>query len=123
MKFLILINATAQGRAMFKDMGVERAHAATAGYRQLNADLAVSGEKIASAALDDPSTGVGVAVVDGTIHTTDGPFAEAKEFLAGFFLLECDSLQQAVEHAAKLPEAQWGMVEVRPVRDLSFLGL
>jgi hypothetical protein len=62
-------------------------------------------------------------VVDGQIMTTDGPYAEAKEFLAGFYLLDCDSMERAIEHAAKLPEAAFGLVEVRPVMDLSSIGL
>lgn len=123
MKYLILINATAEGRAMFKSMPLEQARAATAGYRRLNDDLAASGEMVASQALDDPSTGRWVTATDGKTLTTDGPFAEAKEFLAGFYLLECDSIERAVEHAAKLPEAEWGLVEVRPAVDLGFLGL
>jgi hypothetical protein len=58
-------------------------------------------------------------VDEGRTMTTDGPFAEGKEHLAGFFLLECESIDRAVEHAARLPEAAFGLVEVRPVRDLS----
>ena len=58
-------------------------------------------------------------VADGATMTTDGPFAEVKEQLAGFYLLECDSQQRAVEIAAKVPEASFGVVEVRPLMDLS----
>ena len=46
--------------------------------------------------------------------TTDGPYAEAKEYLAGVFLLECESLERAMEHAARIPEAAHGLVELRP---------
>ena len=56
---------------------------------------------------------------DGRTLTTDGPFAEAKEVLAGFFLVECESIDRAIEHAARVPEAALGLVEVRPVMDLS----
>jgi hypothetical protein len=45
---------------------------------------------------------------------SDGPFAEAKEHLAGFFLVECDSIERAAEHAARIPESVYGLVEVRP---------
>jgi hypothetical protein len=52
------------------------------------------------------------------VVTSDGPYAESKELLAGFFLLDCESLDRAVEIAARLPEAELGLIEVRPVRDL-----
>jgi hypothetical protein len=58
-------------------------------------------------------------VLDGRTMTTDGPFAEVKEQLAGFFLIECESFERAIEHAARVPEATLGLVEVRPVMDLS----
>jgi len=51
--------------------------------------------------------------------TTDGPFAEVKEHLAGFLLMDCDSAERAVEIAARVPDAVWGLVEVRPVLDMS----
>jgi hypothetical protein len=59
-----------------------------------------------------------VSVRDGRTVTSDGPFAEAKELLAGFFLLDCESMERAVEVAARVPEAELGLVEVRPVREL-----
>lgn len=123
MKYLILISASAEGRKQFQGMPESARIDATRGYRQLNDDLAASGEKILSQALADPAEGRRVTVTDGEIMTTDGPFAEAKEFLAGFYLLECASIERAIEHAAKLPEAEWGLVEVRPILDLTALGL
>lgn len=50
---------------------------------------------------------------------TDGPFAEAKELMAGFYLVECDGIDRALEIAARIPEAAMGLVEVRPVTALS----
>jgi hypothetical protein len=50
-----------------------------------------------------------VQVSDGRTMTTDGPFAEVKEHLAGFYLLECDSIERAVEHAARVPEAAFDL--------------
>ena len=55
---------------------------------------------------------------EGGTLTTDGPFAEAKEHLAGFYLLDVESEERAVEIAAKIPEAALGLVEVRPTRSL-----
>ena len=61
---------------------------------------------------------MGVRLTDTGFVSTDGPFAEAKELLAGFFLLEVESEQRAVEIAARVPEAELGLVEVRPVLQL-----
>ncbi len=56
-----------------------------------------------------------VRVRDGRTLLTDGPFAETREQIAGFDLIECDSLEEAIDVAAKSPQASFGMVEVRPV--------
>jgi hypothetical protein len=56
-----------------------------------------------------------VRVRDGERMLTDGPFAETKEQLGGFYLLECNSLDEAIDWAAKIPGARFGSVEVRPV--------
>lgn len=55
--------------------------------------------------------------------TADGPFAEVKEHLAGFYLVDCESTDRAVQIAARVPDAVWGLVEVRPVLDMSTLDL
>jgi hypothetical protein len=56
-----------------------------------------------------------VRVRDGETEITDGPFAVTKEILAGYFILDCDDLDEALKHAARFPGARWGTVEVRPV--------
>jgi len=56
-----------------------------------------------------------VRVRDGQVTTTDGPFAETKEQLGGYYVIECDNLDQAIEAATRLPGATYGTVEVRPV--------
>lgn len=55
---------------------------------------------------------------DGTLHITDGPFTEAKEVVAGFYLIEADTLEQATEIASRIPSAALGTIEVRPCRQL-----
>jgi hypothetical protein len=87
-------------------------------YASLNEDLNASGEMIISEALTDPSLGKRIRVAEGQVMTTDGPFAEAKEHLAGFFLVDCESMDRAVEIAGRVPEAMFGLVEVRPVLQL-----
>jgi len=65
--------------------------------------------------LEPTSSATTVRVRDGERVLSDGPFAETKEQLGGFYLLECDSLDEAIEWAAKIPGAATGSVEVRPV--------
>ena len=85
----------------------------------MTADLAASGELIAGEALADTSLSKRVEVRNGETMTTDGPFAEVKEHLAGFFLIQCESFERAVTIASRVPEAELGLVEVRPIMDLS----
>jgi hypothetical protein len=65
--------------------------------------------------LQDPDTATTIRVRDGETLTTDGPFAETKEQLGGFYLIDCTSLDEALEFAARIPAAERGAVEVRPV--------
>jgi hypothetical protein len=123
MKYLILINGNPEGAARFAEMAPEQRYAMTAGYRELDTELARTGEKITSASLLGPDAGVRLSVADGQVVATDGPFAETKEFLAGFYFIDCDNIERAIELASRMPEVEWGSVEVRPVRDLSALGL
>ncbi len=60
-------------------------------------------------------TATTVRVRDGKTSTTDGPFAETKEQLGGYYLMECKDLDEAIDYAAKIPGAQWGSVEIRPI--------
>ncbi|MFC0629420.1 YciI family protein [Kribbella deserti] len=84
-------------------------------HAELSAELAESGQLVSSAGLADPITTTTVQVRNGARTTTDGPYAEAKEHLAGFYLIECDDLDQAIAYAARLPDAEYVAVEVRPV--------
>ena len=66
-------------------------------------------------ALESVSTATTVRVREGKAQTTDGPFAETKEQLGGYYLLECKDIDEAIECAGKIPSAKLGSVEVRPV--------
>ena len=66
-------------------------------------------------ALEPTHTAKSVRVRNGKMLTTDGPFAETKEQLGGLYIVKCDSIEEAAEWAAKIPEAQDGTVEVRPI--------
>ena len=72
--------------------------------------------------LQPTSTATTVRVRDGERMLTDGPFAETKEQLGGYYLLECNSLDEAIEWAAKIPGARFGSVEVRPVMNYEGTG-
>jgi len=74
---------------------------------------------IAGEALHPVATATTVRVRDGKRLTTDGPFAETKEVLGGFYLLNCKDLDEAIEMAGKIPGAKYGAIEVRPVVDWS----
>ena len=66
-------------------------------------------------ALHPTSSATTVRVRDGKTSTTDGPFAETREQLGGFYLLDCRDLDEAIEYAAKIPGASTGCIEVRPI--------
>ena len=77
-----------------------------------------SGHCIASEALQPVSTATTVRVRNGKVAVTDGPFAETKEFLAGFYMIEARDLNEAIQIASRIPPAQIGSIEVRPIRPI-----
>jgi len=81
--------------------------------------LRESGHSIAAEALQSVHTATTVRVRNGHMSVTDGPFAETKEQLAGFYLIEATDLNEAIQLAAKIPPARVGSIEVRPVRQLN----
>ncbi|PZS33846.1 MAG: hypothetical protein DLM58_06875 [Pseudonocardiales bacterium] len=123
MKYLILIKSNPQSLAVWETMSdTERMDFGRA-HLALTDALAESGELIVSQGLADPSLAKHVSVRNGQTITSDGPFAEVKEHLAGFYLVECDTIDRAVALAAQLPDAATGSIEVRPVLDMSALDL
>jgi len=81
--------------------------------------LRKSGRYVAAEALQRVETATTVRVRSGKVSLTDGPFAETKEQLAGFYLIDAKDLDEAVRIAAQIPPARVGSVEVRPVRELA----
>jgi hypothetical protein len=120
-KYLILIHSNPASREIWEGFSDDQRAEGFRYYAALTEELAASGELIVSEALADPSLATRVSVRDGQTLTSDGPFAEAKELLAGFFLLECESVERAVEIAGRVPEAELGLVEVRPTLNLGGL--
>jgi hypothetical protein len=80
--------------------------------------LRQSGRLVAGEALEPVRTATTVQVRSGTLSVTDGPFAETKEQLAGFYMIEARDLNEAIQIAAKIPPARVGSIEIRPVRQL-----
>ena len=77
-----------------------------------------SGNCLASEALESVETATTVRVRQGKVTITDGPFAETKEQLAGFYLIEAKDLDEAIGIASKIPPAEVGSIEVRPIRPI-----
>lgn len=85
---------------------------------EYDASIRKSGHCIASEALESVQTATTVRLRNGKLSVTDGPFAETKEQLAGFYLIEAKDLDAAIQIAAKIPPAQVGSIEVRPIRPI-----
>jgi hypothetical protein len=121
MKYLLLIYHNPEARQMWESFSEAEQAEGLKVYAALNDELAGSGELIVTQALADSSQAKRVTVTEGQPMTSDGPFAEVKEQLAGFYLVECDTMDRAVEIAARIPEASLGLVEVRPI--MTYAGL
>lgn len=89
--------------------------AQTEAYNVFTQHLRDRGAMLGGEALDSTSTATTVRVVDGKTIATDGPFAETKETLGGFYLVEAADLDEAIAYAAMIPGANRGSIEVRPV--------
>jgi hypothetical protein len=79
--------------------------------------LADAGVFVAGDALERPDVATTVRERAGETQFTDGPFAETKEFLAGYYLIDCPDLDTALDHASRMPNVTYGSTEVRPVWD------
>ena len=82
-------------------------------------ELRASGKLLAAEPLHAVDTATTVRIRNGMLSVTDGPFAETKEQLAGFYLIDARDLNEAIQLASKIPPAREGSIEVRPVRDLN----
>jgi hypothetical protein len=90
-----------------------------ADYNAYSDMLRSNGHHVAAEALQPVTTATTVRVRDGQTLTTDGPFAETKEALGGFYLVEAADLDEAIAYAAMIPGAQHGSIEVRPIFEWS----
>ena len=87
-------------------------------YMAFTKDIVDRGIHKGGEALQTTSTATTVRVRDGETLTTDGPFAETKEQLGGFYVLECKDLDEAIELATRIPDVRSGSIEIRPVMDV-----
>lgn len=84
-------------------------------YAEFTQDIVDKGVMQGGEALDAVDTATTVRVRNGELATVDGPFAETKEVLGGFYLVDCADLDEAIAYAARIPAANYGSIEVRPV--------
>jgi len=112
MQFLALIYENEAERATWSE---EMNAANMKAYFDYTNAVKESGEFVAGDALMPTNTATSVRIRNGELVTTDGPFAETKEQLGGYYLLECENLDQAIESASRIPAAKNGTVEVRPI--------
>lgn len=116
MKYLCLIYDDEQTWAA---MPKDQMDAMMGEYFAFTGEVQQSGHFVAGEALQPVSTATTVRVRNGRTTTTDGPFAETKEQLGGFYLVEARDLNEAIQIAARIPSARIGSIEVRPVIDFS----
>ena len=112
MKFLCLVYQEEKEEA---NVPKEMIQQAKKDYWAFAEDIKQSGNYVGSHGLQHTDKATTVRVRDGKLSTTDGPFAETKEQLGGYFLIEAGDRAEAIQIASRIPSAKWGSIEVRPV--------
>jgi hypothetical protein len=112
MKFLCLIYQEEKQEANVPKEMIEKAKS---DYWAFAEGIKKSGNYVGSHGLQHTDTATTVRVRNGKVSATDGPFAETKEQLGGYFLIEAKDRSEAIQIASRIPSAKWGSVEVRPV--------
>ena len=112
MKYLCLIY---ENERSWESISKEQADAMMGEYFQFTEDIRKSGHYVGGEALQPTETATTVRVRNGKVSTTDGPFAETKEQLGGYYLIDAKDLNDAIQVASRIPSARLGCVEVRPV--------
>ena len=114
MKYLLIMHVNPATMAALTE---QERDAITNGHQEFLKTIQESGEMIMTQALADPSNSAVVRVRDGVPAVTDGPYIEAKEFMGGFYMVEVDNRERALELAAMIPDTRFDGfgVEVRPV--------
>ena len=115
MRYALLICTEDKRQA---EMSEDEAGAQTAAYMAWGEEMGGRGVLQGGERLRPTTSATTVRVRDGEVLTSDGPFAETKEQLAGFYLVDCKDLDEAIEVASKIPGAAQGSIEVRPIWEL-----
>ena len=118
MKYLLMIY---MNPTVFETLSEEEQNAVVNAHGEFQKPIRESGELVGFAALADPSNSTTVRVRDDVPAVTDGPYLEAKEHLAGFYVVDCETVERANELAAMIPDARYTAIEVRPVMEESGL--
>ena len=118
MKYMLLIHDSEKSWGSLSDDEQKRI---MAGYRRFTEEIRASGHYCAGSQLAPTSMATSVRVRNGKRLVTDGPFAETREHLGGYFLIEANDLDEALAVAGRIPGARKGTVEVRPVIELAGL--
>jgi hypothetical protein len=114
MRYLLLI----YGPEPTEEPSPEESAAVMAAYNAFTEHIRSKNAYLGGEALEPTPTATTVRVRDGQTLTTDGPFAETKEALGGYYLVEAKDLDEAIDFAARIPGAQFGSIEVRPIWEL-----
>lgn len=112
MKYLLMIYFN---QATWDGLSEDQRQAVFSGHDKLGRTIRESGEFVDTAALGDPSQSSVVRTRDGVPAVTDGPYVESKEYLAGYYLVDCETRERANELAAMIPDAAFNAIEVRPL--------
>jgi hypothetical protein len=114
-KYLLLIY---MNPSIWESLSDEQREGVFRGHDEFQQLIRESGEMIGTEALADPSNSAVVRVRGGVPAVTDGPYAAADEFCCGYYLVDCETRERAVELAALVPDAQYTAMEVRPLMNL-----
>ena len=117
MKFLCLVY---NNEANLDSMSEDEFKSFVDEHLSLGKELQEQGRLIAAEGLEPVRTAHTVRLRGGKLTVTDGPFAETKEQLGGFYLIEADNLDEAIKTAARIPPVRMGSIEVRPIRELKW---
>jgi hypothetical protein len=119
MKYLLLLTSSADRIAEWEtlpdDEKKKRREAEIPMWNDLMADMQAKGQMVDGLELDEPKEAKRVQVRNGETIVTDGPYAETKEQIGGFFLVECKDLDEAIDLAGRIPVVSRGSVEIRPL--------
>ncbi len=115
MQYMLLIY---DDETQWERMSEDERKAVMGEYSAYTSSLREKGQFVDGAPLQPTSTATSVRVRDGDRLVTDGPFAETKEQLGGFYIVEAESVDEAIELASRIPSARFGTIEVRPLMEI-----